>query len=127
MSRPRATFVAAEIALLCAAAAIGVFSAPTAHWNLGLLASLLVLSVASDFLAVTVRGRIRISGSFLALVLAMVFLGGAPAAAIGVVTILVGRLRWHEPSRRGYRGPPRSGRWPTPGPNWSRPRRSLIW
>src|SRR5262249_58610272 len=85
--------------LLAAAVAIGVLSAHTAHWDLGLLVSLLVLSVASDFLAVTVRGRIRISGSFLALVLAMVFLGGAPAAAIGVATILVGRLRWHEPTQ----------------------------
>ncbi len=99
MGRPRASFVATELALLCAAVAIGAFSAHTAHWNLGLLASLLVLSVASDFLALSVRGRIRISGSFLALVLAMVFLGGAPAALIGVVTILFGRLRWHEPGQ----------------------------
>jgi putative nucleotidyltransferase with HDIG domain len=83
--------------MLCAAVAIAVASAPTAHWNIGLLVSLFVLSVASDFLALAVRGRIRISGSFLALVLAMVFLGGAPAAAIGVATILIGRLRWHEP------------------------------
>jgi len=99
VSRPRPSFVAAELGLLSAAVAIGVASAHTAHWKLGLLASLLALSVASDFLAVTVRGRIRISGSFLALVLAMVFLGGAPAAAIGVATILVGRLRWHEPTQ----------------------------
>ena len=69
MSRPRPSFVAAELALLGAAIAIGVLSAPAAHWDLGLLASLFVLSVASDFLAVRVRGRIRISGSFLALVL----------------------------------------------------------
>jgi putative nucleotidyltransferase with HDIG domain len=91
--------VAAELALLCAAVAIGALSAPTANWNLGLLLSLLVLSIASDWLALAVRGRIRISGSFLALVLAMVFLGGAPAALIGVTTILVGRLRWHEPAQ----------------------------
>ena len=38
----------------------------------------------------------KISGSFLALVLAMVFLGGAPAAVIGVLTILAGWLRWHD-------------------------------
>ena len=58
---------------------------------------LLALSVTSDVLALAVRGRIRISGSFLALVLAMVFLGGTPAALIGVATILLGWLRWREP------------------------------
>jgi putative nucleotidyltransferase with HDIG domain len=36
------------------------------------------------------------SGSFLALVAAMVLLGGAPAALIGVATILVGHFRFHE-------------------------------
>ena len=67
------------------------------NWDIGLLVSLLVLSIAGDFLALAVHGRINISGSFLALVLAMVFLGGAPAALVGVVTIVVGRLHWKEP------------------------------
>jgi putative nucleotidyltransferase with HDIG domain len=83
--------------LLCLAAAIAVASAPSADWDIGLLVSLLVLSIAGDFLALAVHGRINISGSFLALVLAMVFLGGAPAALVGVVTIVVGRLHWKEP------------------------------
>ena len=38
----------------------------------------------------------KISGSFLALVIAMVFLGGTPAAMIGVATILAGWLRWRD-------------------------------
>ncbi|MGZ4202022.1 MAG: HD-GYP domain-containing protein [Thermoleophilaceae bacterium] len=79
------------------AAAIAIASAPSANWDIGLLVSLLVLSIAGDFLALAVHGRINISGSFLALVLAMVFLGGAPAALVGVVTIVVGRLHWKEP------------------------------
>ncbi len=83
--------------LLCLAAAIAIASAPGANWDIGLLVSLLVLSIAGDFLALAVHGRINISGSFLALVLAMVFLGGAPAALVGVVTIVVGRLHWKEP------------------------------
>jgi putative nucleotidyltransferase with HDIG domain len=83
--------------LLCLAVAIAGASASTANWDIGLLVSLLVLSIAGDFLALAVHGRINISGSFLALVLAMVFLGGAPAALVGVVTILVGRLHWKEP------------------------------
>ena len=38
----------------------------------------------------------RISGSFLALILAMVFLGGTPAALIGVISILIGWVRGRE-------------------------------
>jgi len=45
---------------------------------------------------VTTESRLKISGSFLALVVAMVFLGGTPAAVIGVVTILAGWLRWRD-------------------------------
>ena len=45
---------------------------------------LLVLAIGSDILTIEFRG-IRISGSFLALVLAMALLGPAPAAVIGVV------------------------------------------
>jgi putative nucleotidyltransferase with HDIG domain len=95
--RPRAPFVVAELALLAVALGLAVASAHTANWDLGLLGILLLLSVASDLLALSVRGRIRISGSFMSLVLAIAFLGGAPAALIGVVTILVGRMRWQEP------------------------------
>ena len=42
------------------------------------------------------QSQLKISGSFLALVLAMVFLGGTPAALIGVITILAGWLRWRD-------------------------------
>ena len=44
---------------------------------------LLVLAIGSDVLTIEFRG-LRVSGSFLALVLAMALLGPAPAAAIGV-------------------------------------------
>jgi putative nucleotidyltransferase with HDIG domain len=53
----------------------------------------------SDLHAVGTSTRVRISGSFLALVLAMVFLGGTQAALIGVITIAVGWLRWHDKPR----------------------------
>jgi putative nucleotidyltransferase with HDIG domain len=53
---------------------------------------LLVLSVGSDMLAVEVRS-IRISGAFLALVLAMVLLGPAPALVIGLVCTLIDAAR----------------------------------
>ena len=53
------------------------------------------------------RPRAKISGSFLSLVLAMVFLGGAPACLIGVATICVGWLRWRDSRDRAAEQPRR--------------------
>ena len=61
-----------------------------------LFAILLGFSIFSDLTAIETSSKLKISGSFLALVLAMVFLGGTPAALIGVLTILVGWLRWRD-------------------------------
>ena len=59
---------------------------------------LLVLAIGSDVLTIEFRG-IRISGSFLALVLAMALLGPAPAAAIGVLATAIDAVSiarpWH--------------------------------
>jgi putative nucleotidyltransferase with HDIG domain len=77
-------------------AAVAVWRAPMANWDLGLFAILLGFSIFSDLTSASTGRKIRISGSFLALVLSMVFLGGAPAALIGVVTIAIGWLRWRE-------------------------------
>ena len=67
-----------------------------ADWDLALFGILLGFSIFSDLTAISTNSRVKISGSFLALVLAMVFLGGAPAALIGVITILAGWLRWRD-------------------------------
>jgi putative nucleotidyltransferase with HDIG domain len=77
---------------------IGVtaWQAGDANWNLPLLVSLLGFAIFSDLTAIETDSRLKISGSFLALVLAMVFLGGALAALIGVLSILAGWLRWRE-------------------------------
>ena len=86
---------AALAALLAAATGVAIEVAATANWNLPLLSSLLVFAVVSDRWAIDTtatlgnRSRLLMSGSFLALVMAMVLLGGAPAALIGVATILV--------------------------------------
>jgi putative nucleotidyltransferase with HDIG domain len=66
-------------------------------WDLKLFAVLLVFSVVSDVTAADTSSNVKISGSFLSLVLAMVFLGGPPAALIGVATIAVGWFRWRDP------------------------------
>jgi putative nucleotidyltransferase with HDIG domain len=87
--------IAVQVLALAGAVLLAVFRAGAADWELGLLAMLLGFSVVSDLLAVdTAASRLKVSGSFLALVLAMVFLGGAPAALVGVVTICAGWLRW---------------------------------
>src|SRR5215212_1643974 len=57
-----------------------------------LVGLLFVLAVGSDMLTVQIRG-IWISGSFVALVLAMALLGPLPAAAIGVGSIIVDLVR----------------------------------
>jgi len=79
-----------------AAVAAAVWRASEANWDLVLLAVLLAFCVFSDLTAVEAQARVKISGSFLALVVAMVLLGGTPAALIGVATILGGWLRWRE-------------------------------
>jgi hypothetical protein len=62
-----------------------------------LVGLLLVLAIGSDVLTVEIRA-VRISGSFLAIVLAMALLGPAPAAVIGAtsaaVDALMSRRRW---------------------------------
>jgi putative nucleotidyltransferase with HDIG domain len=81
---------------LALVAAVAVWRAPSANWNLPLFFILLGFSVFSDLTAISTTSKVKISGSFLALVLAMVFLGGTPAAVIGVMTILAGWLRWRD-------------------------------
>ncbi len=80
-------------ACLVAALVVGV-----AHnrWNLPLLAILVAVAIASDMLGVESESLLKISGASLAIVLAAVLLGGAPAALVGAATILVGWLRWRE-------------------------------
>jgi putative nucleotidyltransferase with HDIG domain len=88
--------------LLAVAAGMAVAAAGSANWDLPLFASLLAFAVVSDLLAIdttanpSANHRLLMSGSFIALVLAMVLLGGAPAALIGVTTMVVGHLRWGE-------------------------------
>jgi putative nucleotidyltransferase with HDIG domain len=95
--QPTRPLAALQLLALAAAAPAGVLLAPTASWDPALLATLAACSIATDlFAAPTATARLKISGSFVAIVLAMVLLGGPPAALIGVATILVGWLRWRE-------------------------------
>jgi putative nucleotidyltransferase with HDIG domain len=86
-----------QIAALIAAAAFALLASGSADWNIPLALALAGCAVISDLTAATTAtAKLKVSGSFLALVLAMVLLGGPPAAVIGVLTIVVGWLRWRE-------------------------------
>ena len=71
---------------------------PTGTWACSRI--LLGFSIFSDVMSIETESRIKVSGNFLALVLAMVFLGGTPAALIGVISIIAGWLRFREKCTR---------------------------
>src|SRR5206468_10851195 len=73
-----------------AASGVGaVLTSRSSDWHpVGLVVLLAILAITSDALAIDARGQ-RLSGSFIALVLAMALLGPAPAVAMGVAAILV--------------------------------------
>jgi putative nucleotidyltransferase with HDIG domain len=63
-----------------------------ADWRPGALVGLLLaLAVGSDAVSIEVRG-VRVSGSFLAIVLAMALLGPAPAVTLGAASSLIDGL-----------------------------------
>ncbi|HEX6154315.1 MAG TPA: HD-GYP domain-containing protein [Solirubrobacterales bacterium] len=94
--RPTPRAIALQVGALLLVAAIAIYEAPQGNWDIGLLLVLFAFAAFSDLTAITTNAQLKISGSFLALVLAMVFLGGPPAALVGVLTILVGWLRWRD-------------------------------
>ncbi len=89
----RKALIAAQVAMLVAALVGAVVTSRASDWEpAGLVLLLALLAVVSDALTIQTKG-LRLSGSFLALVLAMAFLGPAPAVAIALVTIGVDALR----------------------------------
>ena len=93
--RPSKRVIALELAALAAALGVAIWLDGDSNWDLALFAILLATSVVGDLTAVdTPASRMSISSSFLTIVTATVFLGEAPAALIGVVTIGAGWLRF---------------------------------
>ncbi len=100
MTRRKGLILAAQVTVLVAACAGAVAASEPADWHpLGLAIVLFALAVGSDVLTVEARG-VRISGAFLAIVLAMVLLGPAPAVAVGAgsafVDALLSRRPWNK-------------------------------
>src|SRR6478735_775933 len=88
VSERKGLIPAAQAALLSGALVTAALTSRAADWQpLVLVVVLLALAVASDVMIVEVRG-LRVSGAFFSVVLAMVLLGPAPAAAIGLTTTL---------------------------------------
>jgi putative nucleotidyltransferase with HDIG domain len=98
VSTHKGFIVAAQAAVLSAAAiTIAILTSDASDWQSPALIGLLfVLAVGSDVLTVEVRG-IRVSGAFLAIVLAMTLLGPAPAAVIGSGSALLDSLNSRRP------------------------------
>jgi putative nucleotidyltransferase with HDIG domain len=94
---------ATQAIVLGTATVVAVVSSEAAHWRpFELVMLLLVLAIGSDMNSVEFR-RIRITGSFLAIVLAMALLGPAPAAAIGAVSSIVDALISRRPLIAAFR------------------------
>ena len=89
--------LAGQLVLLAAAIAGAALASDASQWRpIELVLLLAVLAVGSDFLALEAK-RFRVSGSFLALVLAMALLGPAPAAAIGLLCAISDGIRARHP------------------------------
>jgi putative nucleotidyltransferase with HDIG domain len=87
-TRPTNFMTAVQAVGLGLAVLVAILTAGTADWDMGLFGILLAFAIFSDWTAVETNSKLRLSGSFLPIVVAMVLLGGPPAAAIGVLTIV---------------------------------------
>jgi diguanylate cyclase (GGDEF)-like protein len=94
--RPAAAVVIAQVLALIAAAALITTTAGNYIWDGGEFAVIAAMAVISDLTCVEVSSKLKLSGSFLGIMLAAVLLGGGPAALIGVLTISTGWFRWRE-------------------------------
>ena len=89
----RRTIVAAQIVLLTTSLVVVVATSHASDWRPTTLVALLaVIAVASDVAAIETK-TLRMTGSFIALVLAMALLGPGPAVAIGLLTIVIAAIR----------------------------------
>src|SRR3954453_14663714 len=102
MRRSPSTFAQVLTAgLLAAAVAVAALTAHKGNWDLETAGMLLVFAVASDQMSMRIRSSaVKVSGSFLAIVVAVVLLGGTPPAVIALLAVLAGPARG---GRDGFR------------------------
>ncbi|HLH64667.1 MAG TPA: EAL domain-containing protein [Solirubrobacteraceae bacterium] len=94
--RPGAGTAAVQVAALCCALTLAGLTAEQARWDPVRLAAIATFTLACEWATIEVGPKLRVSGSFLGIVLAVVTLGGAPASLLGVLTIAGGWLRSRE-------------------------------
>jgi putative nucleotidyltransferase with HDIG domain len=94
--RPTRLSTAVLLTALAGVVVLGIWEGPKGNWDWGLFGTLLAFSVLSDLMLIETESRLKISANFLALITAIVFLGGAPAALIGLLSILVSWVRYRE-------------------------------
>jgi putative nucleotidyltransferase with HDIG domain len=92
--RPTPLSTAIVGAGVAVAAAAAVWQASSANWDLALFGTLLAFAIFSEIMSVETESDLKISGTYLAMVPAMVFLGGTPGAVIGVLSMLVAWVRY---------------------------------
>ena len=89
----RRTLAVAQIALLASSLVVVVTSTHASDWQpTGLVVLLAGIAIASDAMAIETKS-LRLTGSFVALVLAMALLGPGPAVAIGLLTVIPDAIR----------------------------------
>jgi putative nucleotidyltransferase with HDIG domain len=89
----RRTLFAGQSVLLATTLIVVAVTSHASDWQpTGLLVLLTATAVASDAMAIETK-TMRLTGSFVALVLAMALLGPGPAVAIGLLTMVVDAIR----------------------------------
>ena len=97
--QPGRVLLFAHVTAFAGAIVVVLATAHVDRWNLPLLAGITAFAIVSDLTHVEVgSSRLKVSGSFLGIVLAAVLMGGGPAAVVGVVTIAVGWIRSRVPA-----------------------------
>lgn len=91
------TMATAHVLAFAGACVLAVATARQTDWKLSALIVLVVLATISELTATLLpSGAVTISVSFLGITLAAVMLGGTAGSIVGVLTIIISWLRWHE-------------------------------
>jgi diguanylate cyclase (GGDEF)-like protein len=89
--------LAAQILLAGALALTADVTSWANHWSWSLFGVIGVFTILGDLTAVETGPMLRVSGSFLSLVVAAALLGPAPGAALGALSIVIGWLVHRQP------------------------------
>jgi putative nucleotidyltransferase with HDIG domain len=93
-NRPTPLSTAIVAAGVLGIALAAVWKAPEANWDMALFGTLLAFSIFSEIMSIETESKLKITGTYLAMVPAMVFLGGTPGAAIGAISMIAAWVRY---------------------------------